>query len=470
MKPRHACLNGPTVLWIALSATVVVVGCKQRLQQTTTGSEVSSSGEISTAPAPPAVRVDPCSLVLVPHTGEGRIDREIARLQEEVRQSDRPAVALERLGWLFVAKARESFDPGYYKLAEQCALCLDSKQSGSAEALLLRGHVLHNLHRFQEAETLARQLVAQRGLAFDYGLLGDVWMEQGRLDEAIGAYQKMLDLKPDPQAYARVAHVRWLKGDLAGAVEAAQWAADSSSPAAPEASAWFHTRLAFYKFQSGATIEADHACAEALTYQRDFPPALLLRGRMLLSQGEAAEALPPLRRAVELNPLPEYQWLLAEALRAAGRGAEAEAVETDLARRAAATDPRTYALYLATRGESPELALRLAERELVGRGDVFTQDALAWALAGAGRLDEARRHLERALAEGTQDARLYFHAAVIAAKSGQKSEAQRWFDRASGGLHLLMPSEQAQLISALSHDDAPDVTRSTDQDLTPAGH
>ena len=35
---------------------------------------------------------------------------------------------VEKLGWSFVEKARESFDPGFYKLAEQCALCLDSKQ------------------------------------------------------------------------------------------------------------------------------------------------------------------------------------------------------------------------------------------------------------------------------------------------------------------------------------------------------
>src|SRR4029077_4652122 len=114
---------------------------------------------------------------------------------------------------------RESFDPGYYKLAEQCALCLESRQAHATEALLLRGHVLQNLHRFKEAEPLARELVARRGLSFDYGLLGDVLMEQGQLNEAVEAYQKMVDEKPDMQAYARIGHLRWLKGDLEGAVE-----------------------------------------------------------------------------------------------------------------------------------------------------------------------------------------------------------------------------------------------------------
>ena len=49
---------------------------------------------------------------------------------------------------------------------------------------LLRGHVLHQLHRFQEAEQIARRLTAKRQFVLDYGLLGDVLMEQGRLTEA----------------------------------------------------------------------------------------------------------------------------------------------------------------------------------------------------------------------------------------------------------------------------------------------
>ena len=69
--------------------------------------------------------------------------------------------------------------------------------------MLLRGHVLQNLHRFKEAEPLARELVARRGSPFDHGLLGDLLMEQGKLDAAIQSYQAMVDLKPDPQAYAR---------------------------------------------------------------------------------------------------------------------------------------------------------------------------------------------------------------------------------------------------------------------------
>ena len=120
---------------------------------------------------------DPCALALAPHEGPDEADREIIRLQTKARSASDPAPWLERLGWAFVAKARVSFDPGFYKLAEQCAWCLDAKKPGCAEALLLRAHALNNLHQFKEAEAVARRLVAKRGLHFDQGVLGDALME-----------------------------------------------------------------------------------------------------------------------------------------------------------------------------------------------------------------------------------------------------------------------------------------------------
>ena len=391
---------------------------------------------------------DPLAWVLVPHEGEDRVDRDIRDCQAQLRSKVNPESALERLGWLFVAKARTSFDPAFYRRAEQCAMGLDSRRPGSTEAMLLRGHALQNQHCFKEAEPLARGLVAKRGLPFDYGLLGDVLMEQGRLAEATEAYQTMIDLRPDLQSYARGAHIRWLKGDLAGAVELMDLAAGAASPADPESAAWVNTRLAFYHLQKQAFEAAHRVCDTAVGFQKDYAPALLLRGRILLAEGETAAAIEPLERSAQLNPFPEYQWTLAEALRAEGRTSEAFAVEKQLRQTGAAADPRTVALFLATRSQQTQTALRLAERELDERGDVFTHDALAWSLQAAGRIEDACVHMEKALAEGTQDARLSFHAAVIAAKSGYLDEARRRFETTFEQMHLLLPSEQEQLQAA----------------------
>src|SRR5262249_35955941 len=124
--------------------------------------------------------------------------------------------------------------------------------------------------------------------------------------------------------------------------------------------------------------------------------------------------------------------------------------ENKIQLRGAIGDPRTFSLFLATRSERLPLALRLAEQELAVRADVFTHEAMAWSLAAAGRLTEARHHIERALAEGTQDARLFLHAGVIAAKCGHREEAQCYFAKANALQQMLFPSERNQLVEHLA--------------------
>src|SRR4030095_3618877 len=104
--------------------------------------------------------------------------------------------------------------------------------------MLLHAHVLQNLHRFKESETLARRLVQQRALRFDYGLLGGALMEQGKLEEAGDAcYQQRRNSTPALPAYARAARMRGLKGDREGAIEAIQLAASAASPSDAESAA-----------------------------------------------------------------------------------------------------------------------------------------------------------------------------------------------------------------------------------------
>ncbi|HJY29240.1 MAG TPA: hypothetical protein VJ306_14535, partial [Pyrinomonadaceae bacterium] len=158
-----------------------------------------------------------CRLVLAPLRVDKPIDQEIAQQQALILNG--ASSGLERLGWAFIKKARMSFDAGFYKLAEQCAACMEARGANGPDALLLRAHALQSLHHFAEAERTARELIRQRERPFDYGVLGDVLIDQGKVREGAAAYQKMVDLRPDLQSYARAAHVRWLTGDLAGAME-----------------------------------------------------------------------------------------------------------------------------------------------------------------------------------------------------------------------------------------------------------
>jgi tetratricopeptide (TPR) repeat protein len=254
-----------------------------------------------------------------------------------------------------------------------------------------------------------------------------------------------MDLRPGPQVYSRAAHVRWLKGDLSGAVAMMRAAARSVNGRDVESAAWTYSRLAQYELQRGRFDAALQWLAAALALEPGFAPALFARGRIQLARGELASAIDSFEHASARNPLPEYQWALADALAAAGRKSEAERVEDTLAATGAANDARTMALFLATRGEQPKIAAQLARRELKARRDVFTYDALAWALLAYGRPRQAHAYSRRALAEGTEDARLFLHAAVIAAADGKTTEAEQWRQRAAALEHMLLPCERRLL-------------------------
>ena len=401
-------------------------------------------------PAAVAAVPDGCVVALADGQGQGRLATQIERARQDARRGPNAKAALERLGHLHVSQARVTSDAGHYKLAEAVADCLQASYPGDAAALLLRGHVLHQLHHFKEAEAIARQLVARRTVVLDYGLLGDALMEQGRLDEAATAYQRMIDLKPFYQSYTRAAHVRWMKGDLEGALGVMRRATESASPRDPESSAWAWTRVALYELQANRLAGARRAADAALTFEPEYAAALLARGRILLAGGQRSDALKALTHAADLNPLPEYQWILADALRASGRPVDAAAVERELVARGTTSDPRTVALYLATRGENASTALSLAEAELGVRADVFTLDAQAWALAANGRTAQARSVIARALAEGTEDGRLFLHAGIIHAGAGERREAARWLQKADRLRSMLLPSERTLLARQLN--------------------
>ncbi len=390
--------------------------------------------------------LDDLGLVLVAQGGEGEVDQRIAEAQAGVRSGRNVVEDLERLGRAFVAKARATQDPGFYKLAEACADGIERRQGGHPGGRLLRGHVLHSLHRFAAAETVARALVAERGDFADHGLLGDVLYDKGDPAAALQSYQRMLDQKPCLQSYARAAQVRWLCGDLDGARELLRLAVGAGSLRDREALGWALARLASVELQAGHLDAAAALCARGAEIDADHVLLALVRARLLMAQGDVAGAAASAARAAERCPLPEHRWLAADLAREKGDLAGATAIEAGLEVTGAADDPRHFALWLLARGRDPGVALRLAEQELADRGDVFTHDLHAWALFASQRLDAAAAAMTRALALDTGDARLEYHAGAIAAARGDRVVARAHFGRAQAAAATLCPSERADLI------------------------
>ena len=177
-------------------------------------------------------------------------------------------------------------------------------------------------------------------------------MEQGALDDAVAAYQRMMDEKPDAHAYGRAAHVRFLKGDTAGALEAMKIAARATSPRNAESFAWMRTRLAFYQLHAGMPEASRESCREALAVQPDSTQARYWMGRAWLAEGAAERAVASLEEAAARTDLPDVLWSLARGAAPGGAVERAARVEARILERGQRADPRGFAVYLASTGRS----------------------------------------------------------------------------------------------------------------------
>jgi len=371
----------------------------------------------------------PKRLALQRPDGRAAVDVLIANLERAVEQHPTKGDLWVDLGRAWVRKARTTPDPGFYINAQAAADMALELDPADSPALNLRGLVLVSNHRFEEARALAQSLVeAHPEDPTALGTRSDALLELGRFEEAARSAQQMMDLKPNLPSYSRASYFRWVQGDIEGAKHLARLAIDCGGDERdPEPRAWAMVQAALIFLHEGDYDGAEAGFDRALEQMPDFPPALAGKGRVAMARGEASRAALLLRRAHDANPLAETAWLLGDARTMAGDAAGAQEAYAIVERTGKRTDRRTLALFWATKNTHAEEALMLAQAERSVRGDLYTEDTLAWALYRNGKFDEARAVMERSLAQHTRDARLLYHAGAIRLASGDRS----------GGTHLL---------------------------------
>jgi tetratricopeptide (TPR) repeat protein len=367
--------------------------------------------------------------------GASPADRAIAaaeRGQDHGRPDDHVALATA-----FLQKARESGDPAWYRRAAAALDRAVAQDPDHYEALRARAWVLLGQHEFRAALAVAEQASAREPDDWwNYGPLADAAVELGDYARARAAVERMAALRPGLPSYTRVAFLRSLHGDRAGALAALELALSAGTRRDPEALAWTLVHLGHEHFAGGALTEAAAAYAEALALFPDYHLALAGLARVRAAEGRLREAVDLYRRATERVPSPEVVAALGDVHAAAGEPEEAErhyALVEHMARVAAAAgapEGRQLARFYADHDRRLDEALRLARAEAAARADIHTHDTLAWALYKNGRLAAAKRASQRALRLDSADAMLHYHAGMIAAALGRPRPAARHLARA----------------------------------------
>ena len=365
-----------------------------------------------------------------------RIRANITFWGDKLTADGRDFVSASRLAGSQIELARATGDLSAYLAA---GTAIDRALASNPDYGLARdyhGVILVALHHFVDARAYATAVLAdQPDDAAALATLGDSALELGDVAAARTAYASLARVSDSAASRVRESHLAFIEGrtDDAVALSRAALAAARAEGAVASGLAWYHYQLGDTLIATGDRTGAAAAYADALV---DDPTSHLAHwglARVAAADGRIDEAITQLDAAIAVVPLPEFVARRADllAMRAATGDAKREANDrktvlaiAQLSGEAAGVYDRTLSLYLSTTAIDPGRALTLAQAEIGVRKDVYGYDALAWALLANGRAAEADAAMAGALAFGTRDAKLLYHAGMIAAAVGDPGRAR----------------------------------------------
>ncbi len=359
----------------------------------------------------------------------------------EARVMADPQGAIDRLqvGTLYLQRARERNDFEDYLRAERSArasLAIRQSRNGAAYAVLASSLLAQ--HRFAEARDAAQHLVeAEPGVDGYQSLLGEACIEAG---DYVGARDAFASISPEGRASLAVAPrlARWaeIRGDTASARRLFRAALNTVTRTASmprEQAAWFYLRASDLELRQGRLARAAAALDSGLQRSPSDHRLLAASARLAAIRHDWPQAIALGDSAIAVSLDPATLGIVSDAYAALGDSARAmeyfETMEVAVGQQPG-TYHRAWSLYLLDHGQRVPPVLAAAQAEVVGRPDVYGYDLLAWALHKSGRTAEARTAIAAALAQGTQDAMLFYHAGMIERAAGNLDAARDYLERA----------------------------------------
>jgi len=323
------------------------------------------------------------------------------------------------LAGAYIQKTRETTDYSYLERAASILNSAISADNTNYEARRLLIETELERHLFAKAAESSRRLIkVDSADPWTWGTLGDALTEMGEYNEAAEAYQHMVNLRPDLASYNRASHFHFLFNDVPGAIEIMKKAIEAGSSSL-ENVAWCMVDLGNIYFKTGRYKEAADSFTNALHTFRGYHPAYAGLARTLAETGDLKGAIENYKRAQDITPLPDYAAALFDLYGKTGQTPLAQK-QMDLldaidrvSRATGETANRNLVFAFADRDIKLDRALSLAQGELEFRRDIYSYDALAWALYKNHQYAEAEQYMEKAQALKTPEPLFRKHAEAI---------------------------------------------------------
>jgi len=369
----------------------------------------------------------------------GRIEKDISELERvALADGSGDAVNATRLA---------------YRLYQHATLTGSLHELGRAEASIDRGigqvrqpsdlyflkaSLAFTLHRLADVRRSLETCATLRDSTQGRALQADLDCQEGRYDLAREGYERLIDDDPTWDNLSRLAQLKAHMGDIAGADLLYARAQDQLTAKEMRHYAWVELHRGRLDLSRGRFEDAQaHYERSGRAYSGywlvDERVAELLRVR-----GDIEQAIALCERVVARAPRPEVQQMLGELCQRINRPAEAEswfekACSTYL--ESAARGEVHYYHHLAdfyadVRLDGAE-AVKWALKDVELRDNFATRAALAWAFYRASRFAQARDQIDRALASGAIDARLFYRAGMIYRATASHGQGERYLQMAA---------------------------------------
>jgi tetratricopeptide (TPR) repeat protein len=370
-------------------------------------------------------------------------------LEAHVHSHPDDVPALHQLIAALLDHARTSQAPADYQRAAEALARATQLAPDHPQTIALTAWSEMNAHRFSAALVHAQAaLQREPDSALALGIAADAATELGAYDRAVAWVDTLLTVHPALPAWTRAAHLRFVHGDIAGALDLTQAAARSARAGGPDA--WWSALqmsellLAAGEFDAaGRWARAAHDSAKALAQ----PLAQLARVAEGAGQFDAALAL--YRQAAAIQRNPDYSLGMLRAALATGNATEVRR-QRSILDGMGRLDEISGGLFARTFAEARLLqgdlagAERLARSELARRPDIYSHSQLAWILLARGEVADAQVYAQASLATGSADPLLMCRAGRVLARGGAGERAERLVERAltlNPGLGALCPAQ-----------------------------
>jgi tetratricopeptide (TPR) repeat protein len=351
------------------------------------------------------------------------INRTIADLERQINAVPTSS-SLDLLARMQLSRGRITGDADSYAKAQIAVKRSLEIAPRNVEGRSLDTEIRYTNHDFSGARVRSAAIV--KDAPKEIGALavrGDAERELGDYAAARATLRALKKVAPaSASVIVRQARIEFLSGNPAKAAVLAERA-----EAVAQKSGLLGATLSFYPsfrgqlaFDQGDYKAAANHFKRALIISEGDRVATLGLGRALAASGKTHDAINLVRELTDRFPDPVALGVLGDLLAKTGdaKGASdayalVEAV-ADLATANKQIYNRELALFYANHDRKLDDSVSLAKAEIVDRKDIYGYDALAWSQYKAGHLVEAQTAITNALSLGTPDARLHFHAGMIA--------------------------------------------------------